>query len=252
MEAVTKNVTEFMNEHEDKIVQVKTKMVETKTKVEQIIMKKKEETRDSTNASTVINEESNVDNKKTTSFNTEDKRDDTESDHDDKSSSTESKESKDNIEKLKRFAESFIQKIEKVVNEISDKEEVRKVADPLAAKLMEVRTKLIELKDGASTQSDDKKDERKSKELADNSVANFVATAESNTKKALVSTRDALQKAASKVGIFDNDGNGANKTEIKERAEKENSKLSLINNEARSRRFSINDEEDTYSETDVK
>jgi len=252
MEAVTKNVTEFMNAHEDKIIQVKTKIVETKTKVEQIVMKKKEENPDSTNESIIIDEEPNVDDKKTLSFNTEDKRDDTESNQDYESSNTESKESKDTIEKLKRFAESFIQKIEKVVNEISDKEEVRKVADPLAAKLMEVRTKLIELKDGASTQSDDKKDERKSKEPSDNSVANFVATAESNTKKALLSTKETLQKAASKVGIFDNDGNVANKTDIKERAEKENSKLSLTNNEARSRRFSINDEEDTYPETDVK
>mmetsp|Transcript_33528 Transcript_33528/g.34023 ORF Transcript_33528/g.34023 Transcript_33528/m.34023 type:complete len:253 (+) Transcript_33528:78-836(+) len=252
MEAVTKNVTEFMNAHEDKIIQVKTKIVETKTKVEQIVMKNKEENPDSTNESTVIDEEPNVDDKKTLSFNTEDKRDDTESNQDYESSNTESKDSKDTIEKLKRFAESFIQKIEKVVNEISDKEEVRKVADPLTAKLMEVRTKLIELKDGASTQSDDKKDERKSKEPSDNSVVYFVATAESNTKKALVSTREALQKAASKVGIFDNDANVANKTDIKERAGKENSKLSLTNNEARSRRFSINDEEDTYPETDVK
>jgi len=255
MEAIKKNVTEFMNEHEDAIIQVKTKLVETKTKVEKIVMNKEEENRDSTNESTVINEESNIDDNKTLSLNAEDKRDDTESNLDDEPTNTESKESKDTVEKLKRFAENFILKIEKVVNEISDKEEVKKIADPLVAKLMEVRTKLSELKDGASTQSDDDKkdDERKSKEPSNHSVANFVATAESTTKKALVNTRDALKEAASKVGIFDDENeDGPNTMDVKECGEEKKSELDLTNNVASiNRRFSINDEEDIYHATDV-
>jgi len=272
MEAVKKNLTEFMNEHEDTITQVKNKMVETKTKVEEIVLNKKENV-NNTNESPVINKESNVEESKTSSLTMEGGRDGTESDlveknqkkispfygsstaygnkdlENDTKANTESEKSKDNIENLKKFTENIILKAEKLFNDISDKAEVKKIADPLEAKLLVVRTKFTELKDRSFTKRDKEKNETKSKQSSDHLVANLVATTENTTKKVLVNAKDALKKAASKVGIFDEDGN---KTGIKNSAKEGKRELSMTNTVCRSRRFSINNEEDTYPEIDCE
>merc|ERR1711959_310629 len=111
-------------------------------------------------------------------------------------------EKKDKIEKLKELLGDVHSKIENQIKEISDKEEVKKILDPLKVKLLAAQMKLESLKDKKKSKG---KEEEAPKLPSERGAANLVAAAENKTKKALGNARNAFKKAASKVGLIDED-----------------------------------------------
>ena len=103
------------------------------------------------------------------------------------------------INKLKKSIEDIRFKIETTIKDVSDKEKVKKIVNPLKMKLMVAKTKLIALKEGKS-KSDDGEDEDDDKK-----EENFVTTAENVTKTVVGNARNALKQAASKAGLLDDD-----------------------------------------------
>jgi len=111
------------------------------------------------------------------------------------------------ISKLKKTIKDVRLKIEKTIKEVSDKEEVKKIVVPLKMKLVIAKAKLIELKEGKSSNDNETTANTKTntKLPSEHVAANFVATAGIATKKVVTNARMTLQKAASKVGIIDDD-----------------------------------------------
>ena len=128
-----------------------------------------------------------------------------------KTDGTEEKSNEKHINKLKKSIEDIRLKIETTIKEVSDKDKVKKIINPLKMKLVVAKAKIIALKEGKS-KSDDEEDNNNNKE------ENFVTIAENVTKNVVGHSRNALKKVASKVGLIDD--NDEKKTAVEDKDDK--------------------------------
>merc|ERR1712224_1079487 len=105
--------------------------------------------------------------------------------------------------------EKHTKKTEKLKDLLGD------INSKIAEQILVAQTKLNNIKDGkkSKNESGNKNDDQESEEQespkrpSEHKAANLVAAAENKTKKALGNARDAFKKAASKVGLFDEEEN---------------------------------------------
>jgi hypothetical protein len=134
-----------------------------------------------------------------------------------KTDGTEEKSNEKHINKLKKSIEDIRLKIETTIKEVSDKDKVKKIINPLKMNLVVAKAKIIALKEGKS-RSDDEEDNNNNNNNI-NKEENFVTIAENVTKNVVGNTRNALKKAASKVGLIDDD-NDEKKTAVEDEDDK--------------------------------
>jgi len=116
-----------------------------------------------------------------------------------KTDGTEEKSNEKHINKLKKSIEDIRLKIETTIKEVSDKDKVKKIINPLKMKLVVAKAKIIALKEGKSKSDDDDDEDNNN----NNKEENFVTIAENVTKNVVGHSRNALKKVASKVGLID-------------------------------------------------
>merc|ERR1712166_1071118 len=127
-----------------------------------------------------------------------------------KTDGTEEKSNEKHINKLKKSIEDIRLKIETTIKEVSDKDKVKKIINPLKMKLVVAKAKIIALKEGKSKSNGDDDDEDNN-----NKEENFVTIAENVTKNVVGHSRNALKKVASKVGLIDD--NDEKKTAVEDK-----------------------------------
>merc|ERR1712166_866050 len=132
-----------------------------------------------------------------------------------KTDGTEEKSNEKHINKLKKSIEDIRLKIKTTIKEVSDKDKVKKIINPLKMKLVVAKAKIIALKEGKSKSDDDENNNNNN----NNKEENFVTIAENVTKNVVGHSRNALKKVASKVGLID-DNDDEKKTAVEDKDDK--------------------------------